>query len=213
MSDKFTFGSAGLLHELEMGMDRAGDWDPTLVKLLTSEDHLVHVREYLRGRAKIVPIHIEKPVTMPMVVNPDTFRVDYAIKATYPEWVKKRIGEFDRTDTVEYRFDQVKLWLHPTQENGGVIGGKALYQYIGESDILPTCFALRDLEEIQKLGIEVFRQHFRGKAIFAWKDVVQNRVGYLYVPCLVESDGKVVMRWGWRDDGWNDGYPALRVAS
>lgn len=63
MSDKFTFGSAGLIHELEMGMARAGGWDPALVKLLTSGDYLVRIREYLRGHAQIVPIQIGQSST------------------------------------------------------------------------------------------------------------------------------------------------------
>lgn len=53
MNDTFTFGSAGLIHELELGMRRAGGWDQSLVKLLSSGDHLVHVRDYLRGQGTI----------------------------------------------------------------------------------------------------------------------------------------------------------------
>ncbi len=170
-------------------------------------------RDEFRGILGLCPLD-KKIVEVARETMHQTFRVNYAIKGIYPEWLKKRLHqEFDRTDTVEYRFDRVKPWLHPTQENGGVIGGKALYQYIRESDILPTCLALRDLEEIQKLGIEVFRQHFRGKAVFAWKDVVQNRDGRLYVPYLVERGGKVVIYWYWLGFDWDGLNPALRVAS
>ncbi len=213
MSDKFTFGSAGLIHELEMGMARAGDWDPALVKLLTSGDHLVYVREYLRGRAQIVSIQVELPPA-PLPTTPDTFRVDYSVRATYPDWMKKRLHpEFDRTDTVERHLDQVNLWLHPDQGNGGRIGGKALYQYVKENGILPTCLALRDMEEIRKLGIEVYRKYFRGKAVFGWKDVVQDSYDNLYVSCLGEYGGQVVVSWSTLDGALGGDTAAARFAS
>ena len=53
MADKFTFSSAGLVHELEMAMDRAGGWNAALVKRLSEGDRLVHVREYLLNLAEI----------------------------------------------------------------------------------------------------------------------------------------------------------------
>ena len=53
MSDKFTFSSAGLVHELELAMDRAGGYNAGLVKRMCQGDHLVHIREYLLGHAEV----------------------------------------------------------------------------------------------------------------------------------------------------------------
>lgn len=120
--------------------------------------------------------------------------------------------EFDRIDLVEYRLNQVKPWLHSSQKNGRIITGKDLYRHIRDGNILPSCFSFRDLEEIQKLGTEVFRKYFCGKVIFAWKDVIEDRVGRLLVPCLCESGAEVVVDWRWLDYDWDDRSPALRHA-
>ncbi|MBI4118705.1 MAG: hypothetical protein HY452_00375 [Parcubacteria group bacterium] len=52
-NDRFTFSSAGLVHDLEMAMDRAGGWNSALVKHMCKEDRLAHIREYLLGLAEI----------------------------------------------------------------------------------------------------------------------------------------------------------------
>ena len=72
---------------------------------------------------------------------------------------------------------------------------------------------LRDLEEIQKKGISFFRSHFQGKAVFAWKSVVQNRDGSLRVPYLYDNGDDVVLNWNWLDNDWNSNNPALRFAN
>ena len=188
----------------------------SFLKDVTSGTWFSQMNEVMCGRAKIVPIQIDpKPVATSVAATiPDTFCVDYSIKGTYPDWMKKRLHpEFDRSDTVEHRLDQVSLWLHSDQGSGGRIGGKALYQHIKENDILPTCLALRDLEEIQKLGIEVYRKYFRGKAIFAWKDVVQGRNGRWLVPFLIGHGDQVFLGWHWLDGDWDDFSPAARFAS
>lgn len=99
MSDKFTFGSAGLIHELEMGMARAGDWDPALVKLLTSGDHLVYVREYLRGRAKMVAIQSSLNGTPPQY---PTITVDYGL--TLEQMIAAAHYDWKNSDITTKRF-------------------------------------------------------------------------------------------------------------
>src|SRR3989344_6562348 len=56
MSDKFTFNSAGQVHELELAMDRSGKWNAALVKGMCEGDRLTHIREYLLNVAEIKPI-------------------------------------------------------------------------------------------------------------------------------------------------------------
>lgn len=213
MKDSVLILSVGQALEVQGALRRQG-LPLSFLKGVTSGTWFSQLNEVMEGRAKIVPIQTEPVVTPALSTIPDAFRVDYSIKGTYPDWMKKRMHtEFDRADTVEYRLDQVKPWLHSTQENGRSIVGNDLYQYIKTADILPSCLSLRDLEEIQKLGIEVFRRHFRGKAVFAWKDVVRLRFGVLFVPCLYEYDVRVVVGWYWLDNGWDVSRPALRFAS
>ncbi|OGD32128.1 hypothetical protein A3C91_03185 [Candidatus Azambacteria bacterium RIFCSPHIGHO2_02_FULL_52_12] len=71
MSDKFTFSSAGLVHELELAMDRAGGYNAGLVKRMCQGDHLVHIREYLLGHAEVkMPKRI---ITCAAFFNPAEF--------------------------------------------------------------------------------------------------------------------------------------------
>ena len=41
---------------------------------------------------------------------------------------------------------------------------------------------------------------------------VPNRDGNLYVPYLIENDGKVVLNWNWLDNDWDANNPTLRFA-
>lgn len=68
MADKFTFSSAGLVHELEMAMDRAGGWNSALVKRLCEGDRLVHVREYVLGLAVIKPLEKTVPASSEVLI-------------------------------------------------------------------------------------------------------------------------------------------------
>ncbi len=204
MKDSVLTLSVGQALEVQDALRRQG-LPLSFLKEVTSGNWFSQLNEVMAGRAEIIRLLIPAPTI------PDTFRVDYSLMGTYPDCIEgRKHTEFDRADTVEYCLDQVKLWLLHTQENGGVIGGKALYEYIKNSGILSTCLALRDLEEIQKLGIEVFRKYFGGQAIFAWKDVVQFRSGNRQVPCLFAFEGEVVMDWRSLDDDWNDSDPAAR---
>lgn len=60
--DKFTFGSAGMIHELEMAMDRVGGWTPTMVKDICKGDTLGAIRDILLKRADIqyLPLVIDR---------------------------------------------------------------------------------------------------------------------------------------------------------
>jgi hypothetical protein len=56
----------------------------------------------------------------------------------------------------------------------------------------------------------VFRKLFAGKAVFGWKSVVRRSDGRLFVPCLYEDGGEVVVRWFWLDNFFFSRHPALR---
>ena len=150
------------------------------------------------------------------VVVKDIIRVDRSIRPAYPDWTGV-VMHPELENTGPERFDLAKvrdnLWLHDGQKNGGRVTGQVIYDHLKSTDTLKTCLGLRDGEEIQKKGIEVFRQYFNGKAIFLWKSVVRHRDGGLSVPSLCEDGGRVVIGWYWLDNSWGDASPAVRFAS
>jgi hypothetical protein len=55
--------------------------------------------------------------------------------------------------------------------------------------------------------LRVFEGWWNGWRIIRF---VRNQNGNLYVPYLIEVDGKVVLNWNWLDNNWNSNNPALR---
>lgn len=141
-------------------------------------------------------------------------RVDRSKKVVYPDWVKGVLHpELECTGPAEYVIDEGRsLYLHPKQKEGGWIMGSDLHKYLVDTKVIGNCAGYADLVEIQKKGIAFFRKHFKDKAVFGWKSVVRDAVGYLYVPYLYGDGDEVVQGWGVLGDGWDQSSPALRVA-
>ena len=143
----------------------------------------------------------------------DSVRVDRSAALVYPDWVDKPMHpELESVGPTEYDLADVEQWLFEKQKTS-VVTGKEIYEHLKSNSMLESCHGLRDLQEIQKLGIEVFRKHFAGKAVFGWKSVVLSRRGGLSVPYLLGFGGAVRLGWRWLDDGWSARDPALRSAS
>lgn len=139
-----------------------------------------------------------------------TIHVDRSV-STCPEWAKELMHpELELIGPVEYNpQDTVELWLHDDQKNGFTTGHN-IYQHLKATDALGSCLGLADLLAIQQKGITVFRELFKGKAVFAWKSVARYRDGYLSVPYLYGFDDEVVLLWNWLGRDWDSGNPALR---
>lgn len=102
------------------------------------------------------------------------------------EEVKALLRSRDQAnDPLRYQLDSLELWLHPEQQ-AGVVSGHQIYYYLEKEGLLQDCLSLQDLEEIQKLGIDVFRRYFAGKRVFAWKSIAHSR-GDKAVPFLSEA--------------------------
>lgn len=143
----------------------------------------------------------------------EIIRIDRKICPVYPDWVEKPMHpELEAIGPREYSLGDVEQWLHEKQKTG-VARGNEIYEHLKSADDLKNHLDLRDLQAIQKLGIEVFRKHFAGKAVFAWKSVVLDRDGCLRVPYLLGSGGTVGLLWGWLDYDWRARHPALRLAN
>ena len=148
--------------------------------------------QFLRDELTLVPQ--PKPEPPPEPVLDFLVRVDRSVKPTHPDWFKMlEHPELECSGPAEYDLQTgVHEWLHDDQKKGVVVGNR-IYDHLKKTDALKTCLGLRDGEEIKKKGIEVFRKFFGGKAVFLWASVVRVRDGNLYVPCLVEHGGVVVV--------------------
>lgn len=136
--------------------------------------------------------------------------VDRSIRPTYPDWMKEVLyPKLEATGPTRFNAFNLEHRLHDDQKNGFVSGNK-IFEHLKENDMLEGCLGLRDLEEIQKKGINFFRRSSQGKFISGWKSIVRDSGGNLRVPYLVEHGGRVVLFWGWADGDWSSRDPALR---
>ncbi len=127
--------------------------------------------------------------------------VDYTTKPTLPSWFDGWTHKEPQTGRGQYDVSTLKHWLHPRQERGVLRGGQIL-RYLEDNGLLNNCLGIRDLEEIQRKGINFFREHFVGKKAFGWKSVAlahgkSYRDDYRYVPLLVGQKSRVALRWCW----------------
>ena len=183
-------------------------------KLAGTDADTVHTRvaqalrgEALSARARSTKAKVE-------YLTDSLIHVDRSFTPSYPDWMKQIMHpELANTGPAEYDISSVNPWLHPDQDNVGTTTGKVIYKHLEDNEMLKSCLNLQDGLAIKAKGIEFFRKHFSGKAVFLWGSVVQNRSGGLYVPCLLEYDGRVVVYWSWLDRDWGGDSPALRFAS
>jgi len=163
-------------------------------------------------RAEIKPISRPERSLAEAIID-SMVRVDRTVRPTYPSWMKEVMHpKLEAKGPTEFDSDKLEQWFHDDQKVG-VVTGNTIYNHLKKHDMLPSCLGLRDLEEIQKLGITHFRRNFQGKAVFGWKSVVRSDDLNLRVPYLVEDGDRIVLHWRWLGDDWSAVNPALRFAS
>ena len=201
--------SQGVGNKLELAIGR-NDGDATYVEWLSSGNNFKSVILLASGQAELVL----KPKPTPVAEVIDSIiRVDRTAKLVYPDWAKEVLHpELENTGPSEYDGTKLEQFLLPEQKTGTVIGNQ-IHKHLESNNMLPSCLGLHDLNAIQQKGIAFFRQNFKGKAVFGWRSVVRHRGDNLYVPCLCEGGGEVVLYWLWLDDRWNSSHPALCFAS
>ena len=135
--------------------------------------------------------------------------VDLTVPPLYPRWMHKVMHpELEATSREKFDPTILKRWSHPGQKNG-LVDGHIIYKHLEDTGMLADCLSLRELEEIQKKGIEFFRKRWRREAIFGWKSVIENKDGEQSAPCLVGKNGEVVFVWHWLDYVWRVGNVVL----
>lgn len=163
-------------------------------------------------------VHNKKKGTSSMVTVIDPIvRIAHAVRPSYPDFLNQEYintPEFvalEKMGPPEFDASKLRQWLHPRQKKY-VIPGTVIHAFLLKKQMLPSCVGFVDLLGIQVKGLELFRQHFKGKMVFGWRSVVPSHVGRLCVPDLVERGGEVVLGWLWLGSDWYADDPALRFA-
>lgn len=171
------------------------------------------MREFFR-LAAIPDSHVNRETFQSYLTKSDVICVPRPIeRSIFPsfvnrEWLTDEFMTLQRTGPSDYSLGSLQSSLHPKQEQGVATGHEVYEHQKGLG--LEGCLGLADLLAIQQLGIAAFRRHFRGKAVFGWKSVVQYDDGALCVPDLLVCDGRVALNWRWLGIRWGVDYPALR---
>ncbi len=171
---------------------------------------LAELNRFLRKENTwVFPSTIPTSPELEEVIDP-IVRVDRSVKPTYPEWGKDiPYSELEATGLAQFDASRVDLWLHPNQKTGAM-DGDLIYNYLNMTGIIGRCAGLRDLEEIQKRGINFFRKFFKGKVLLGWRSAFCRSSGTLHVPSLFEDIGRVKVGWYWNDFALDHSCPALR---
>jgi len=201
-TDSFLWALLGV----EQALSKAGFREEDFRQLWTDENKLQKVLAVIREGQ---PVATSVPMPVDSIIRPNRI-----VTQDFPDWVEKVLHpKLQKTGPAEYDVARLEQWLHDGQKNGKWVKGQVIYEYLKKEKMLETCVNLADLLAIQSKGIDFFRQHFAGKAVFAWKSVVGHRGGDLDVPCLYDDGREVVLGWYWLEDDWYGDYPALRLAS
>lgn len=142
-----------------------------------------------------------------------TVRVNRSVRPPYPNWSGLVMHpKLEEVGPAEYDLrSDVEQWTRDDQKTS-VIVGNTIYETLKRDNALADQLGLADLLAIQKMGIKVFRELFKGKAAFGWRSVVQDRYDRLdlRVPYLIEDGGEVARFWAWVGSLFNASNRALR---
>lgn len=178
--------------------EKSNGWNKSIVQRLGG---VARADAFLRGELAVS----EK--------SPRLLFVDRSVKPTYPDWVEEVLHpEFEIMGPTHLDPACAPLYLHPKQENGGVLEGNQLYLFLKETGLINLCYSLRDGEELQK-NPHLFPESWKGQYVCLWKSVVQVRGGYLHVPYVYRGDRLVFLVWVGLDNDWRGNYPAALSAS
>jgi hypothetical protein len=134
--------------------------------------------------------------------DPDIY-VDRSVLADHSKWLNVRRIVNEKLEAIgppRFNAETLELWVYPAQL-GGAIRGPVIYNHLKTFSKLPGCLALRDLEEIQKKGIEFYQRFWLGKTLFAWRSLVIDVNGELRVPCISSGPkgDEVVLFFEWAE--------------
>lgn len=201
MADKFTFGSAGEIQEVEFALARNG-WTHPLLTKATGGDFLGLVREVLEGRAEICRIErlTDSVATVPQ----------YLIDCDAAPSVPSGFTVHSHTKGGQFAFDakQVDLYLSELQKRGKVIEGHKLLKELANKPMLNACV----LDYLLK-NPDLIPESWKGKATFFFGTIYRNSYGSLFVRFLDWGGEQWSSYYYWLDFDWLDNPPVALRAS
>ena len=220
MSDRFTFNSAGLVHDVEMAMDRVGGWNSALVKKLATGENLLFVREFLLGQMHIKPV--SEDATRFITLNKTTIVVNLGAFPTLPfagTTVEKHIGEGwviveKRPDGLYINGRKVTLHFSKRQIGGKWLKGHELREELTVKPVL-NANILDALYQNPHLIPEEWKKDEDGniRYIFFWGTIYRGSRGSLCVRHICFGGGVWRRGYVWLGYGWGGNDPAALLAS
>lgn len=208
MADKFTFGSAGEIQEVEFALARH-NWTHPLLKKATSGDFFGLVREVLEGRAEIC--RIERLVTA-ATETLQQYTIDCDAKPFEPNGltVAPESDQLPNRVRGQFVFDPAKTKLHlsPNQRGGKYIKGEKLKNELADEPVLPA-----NVLDFYLANTRLIPEEWKGRVVFFWGTIYRDSDGGLCVRGLCFGVGGWYVGYGRLGRGWGGSGPAAVRAS
>jgi len=122
----------------------------------------------------------------------------------YPVWVTGAVHpRMTMPGPADFDPARLKLWRPPRGKPRHIRTGDWVYRQLKRAELLERCLGLRELVEIKQHGVRHYRKHFGSRTVFAWRSVVRDRLGFLYVPYLFEFGDGVEVHWFLLEFAWD----------
>lgn len=197
MSDKFTFSSAGIVHEIELAMDRVGGWNNALAKELCKGNTFGLVRDVLLGLAEIKPI-------------------EHLVDSDADPFIPKGWSVESHQKGGKFIFDPSKIdfYLSKKQKKGSYIKGNDLRKELEGKKVL-NANILDYLLAHPRLIPDEWKKDENGymRYIFFWGTIYRDSDGGLFVRYVYFFGGAWLWSYGWLDVDWYYSDPAAVLAS
>ncbi len=216
--DRFTFSSAGQIHELELAMDRASGWNAALVKLMCQGDHMVHIREYLLGQAEIKYLSSAViPINRLTPFNPAEFLgKDWSIwrGSANGDGLSGEEEQDERSLAItELNLSQVQLVTCLNEGEERIAGEERLERLKENNFIRLDANVFLTLWQNQHLIPEVWKKT-NTTFIFFEGTILRSPRGGRCVLCLYWGVGEWFWGYDWLEGDWYGGYyPSAVFAS
>lgn len=201
MSDNFTFSSAGLTHELELAMQRAGGWTPELVKKMCGGDFMSQVRDVVAGCVKIIPVNHIIDLDADPFVPKGWQGVEFHKKGGK---VKAEL----RGDHLYINDRKMEIYLSERQMGGRVVKGHSLREEVSKRDVLDA-----NVLDYLLAHPQLVAESWKGTRVFFWGTIYRFHDGSLCVRFLFWYGDRCRWSYIWLGDDFCGNSPAAVLAS
>lgn len=138
----------------------------------------------------------------------DKVALDRTFPSAYPEYLERVIYPEEDTRVKDFDPKTLECWSHEDWLKGR-ISGEIVFAYLQFNDLFDDCLSFAELGGIYNKGLSFFREHFNGKAVFAWRAMLafpRDR----RVPYLIESFGMLALCFYPIKSLWKENFIAPR---